>query len=253
VTVTVTVYWATALAPYRNTWNQQVKSRAKACAELEHSNWLDQTGHRAHAYKLETLSALTPLPKVYSKSPWLALPLSTPIQQQLMQRRTMATDLDTHTPSSSRANEDYEESFCPICLGAQASQDSEHTETMVHFLWECEHLHTEQKVLDETLATFVQSAGGIPIKEGSAVLRQWKDLPQDVKLGLLMGNHIPDINTLSKEYEVIQQWLTRFLEAADAPLLTLWKKRAKLVVQYFPEWKVSGIDPTAVIRHLPLD
>jgi hypothetical protein len=124
---------------------------------------------------------------------------------------------------------------------------------MVHFLWECEHLHTEQKALDETLATFVQSSGGIPIKEGSAVLRQWKDLPQAVKLGLLMGNHIPDINTLSKKYEVIQQWLTRFLEAADAPLLTLWKKRAKLVVQYFPEWKISDIDPTAVNRHLPLD
>jgi hypothetical protein len=134
----------------------------------------------------------------------------------------MATDLDTHTPSSRRAKEDYEESFCPICLGAQASQASEHTETMVHFLWECEHLHTEQKALDETLATFVQSAGGIPIKEGSEALRQWKDLPQNAKLGLLMGNHIPDINTLSKKYEVIQQWLTRFLEAADAPLLTLW-------------------------------
>jgi hypothetical protein len=68
-----------------------------------------------------------------------------------------------------------------------------------------------------------------------------------------MGNHIPDINTLSKKYEVIQQWLTRFLEAADVPLLTHWKKRAKLVVQYFPEWKVSDIDPTAVNRQLPLD
>jgi hypothetical protein len=242
-------YWATELAPYRNTWNLHVKARAKACAELEHSKWLDQTGHRAHAYKLETLSSLKPLPKVYSKASWLTLPLSTPIQQRLLQRRTMATDLDTHTPSSRRAKEDYEESFCPICLRAQASQDSEHTETMVHFLWECEHLHPEQKALDETLATFVQSSGGIPI----AVMRQWKDLPQGVQLGLLMGNYIPDINTLSNKYEVIQQWLTRFLEAADAPLLTLWKKRAKLVVQYFPEWKVLDIDPTAVNRHVPLD
>jgi hypothetical protein len=242
-------YWATALAPYRNTWNQQVKSRAKAGAEMEHSTWLDQTGHRAHAYKLETLSALTTLPTVSSKSPWLDLPLSTPIQQRLLQRRTMATDLDTHTPSSRRAKEDYEESFCPICLGAHTSQNSEHTETMAHFLWECEHLATEQKTLDETLAAFVKSAGSIPIKVGSAVKRQWQDLPQDVRLGLLMGNHIPNINTLSNDYGTIQQWLTRFLEAADTPLLKLLKKLAKLIVQYFPAWRISDIDPTAVSRH----
>ncbi len=120
---------------------------------------------------------------------------------------------------------------------------------MAHFLWECEHLATEQKTLDETLAAFVKSAGSIPIKVGSAVKRQWQDLPQDVRLGLLMGNHIPNINTLSNDYGTIQQWLTRFLEAADTPLLKLLKKLAKLIVQYFPAWRISDIDPTAVSRH----
>jgi hypothetical protein len=39
-----------------------------------------------------------------------------PIQQRLLQRRTLVTGLETHTPPSRRGLEDYEESFCPLCL-----------------------------------------------------------------------------------------------------------------------------------------
>jgi hypothetical protein len=72
----------------------------------------------------------------------------------------------------------------------QTSQDSEHTETMSHFLWRCEHLETEQKVLDDTLAAFVQAAGRVPLTVGNTVTRQWNDLSREARLGLLMGNHI---------------------------------------------------------------
>ncbi len=124
---------------------------------------------------------------------------------------------------------------------------------MSHFLWGCEHLETEQKALDETLAAFVQAAGGIPLTVGNAVTRQWNDLSMEARLGLLMGNHIPDINTLSNDYGVIQNWLTCFLEAADAPLMKLWKKRAQLVVKHFPACRISDTDPVAVIRHTSQD
>ena len=62
------------------------------------------------------------------------------------------------------------------------------------------------------------------------------------KLGLFMGNHIPAINHISNEYTIIQNWRTAFLEAADSPLNKLWKKRAQLIVETFPEWSISSSD-----------
>jgi hypothetical protein len=48
------------------------------------------------------------IPKVYVKASWLELHLPTPIAQRLLRHRVLATDLDTHTPSSSKNGEDYE-------------------------------------------------------------------------------------------------------------------------------------------------
>jgi hypothetical protein len=240
----------TALAPYRNSWIQHVKARAKACAQHAHTTWLARIDHRAHSYKSESLSALTTPPKVYVKAPWLSLRLATTIQQRLLQRRALATDLHTHTPCSHRDNEDYAESFCPICLVAPDSQ--EHQETMAHMLWECPHLSAEQDQLDKILAAFVREQGGLPIRKSKSVA-QWKDLTDKVKLGLLMGNHISELHTLSNNYADIQIWITQFLAIADAPLTLLWKKRALLVVKAFPMWKISDTDPTAVTRLVDQD
>jgi hypothetical protein len=75
------------------------------------------------------------------------------------------------------------------------------------------------------------------------------------KLSLIMGNHVPAINHISNEYTVavIQNWRTEFLEVADSPLTKLWKKRAQLIVETFPEWSISSADPTSIIRRLHED
>ncbi len=135
---------------------------------------------------------------------------------------------------------------------AMLGKPEENQESMSHFLWECNHLGPEQTVLDETLAQFVLNNGGIP-SANAGPIRQWKELSDTDKLGLIMGNHIPTINHISNEYTVIQNWRTAFLEAADSPLTKLWKKRAQLIVETFPEWLISSADPTSIICWLHED
>jgi hypothetical protein len=65
-----------------------------------------------------------------------------------------------------------------------------------------------------------------------------------------MVTHIPAINHISNEYIAVQNWRTDFLEAADSPLNNLWKKRAQLIVETFPEWLISSADPTSIICQL---
>jgi hypothetical protein len=244
---------ASPLAPFRQSWNQVVKRQARILAESEHSKWLGKTDHRACSFKTETLSGLSDIPKVYVKASWLELHLPTPIAQRLLRRRVLATDLDTHTPSSRKNGEDYEESYCALCARREGcGKSEENQETMAHFLWECIHLGPEQTVLEETLTRFVLDNGGIPSANLGPTL-QWKDMSDTDKLGLLMGNHIPAINHISNEYTIIQNWRTAFLEAADSPLNTLWKKRAQLIVETFPEWSISSSDPTSIIRRLHED
>jgi hypothetical protein len=134
--------------------------------------------------------------------------------------------------------------------GCGKSEESQ--ETMSHFLWECNHLGPEQTVLEETLTRFVLDDGGIQSANLGPTL-QWKDMSDTDKLGLLMGNHTPVINHISNEYTIIQTWRTAFLEAADSPLNKLWKKRAQLIVETFPEWSISSSDPTSIIRRLHED
>jgi hypothetical protein len=170
-----------------------------------------------------------------------------------LRRRVLATDLDTHTPSSRKNGEDYEESYCALCARREGcGKSEENQESMSHFLWECNHLSPEQTVLDETLTWFVLDNGGIP-SANAGPIRQWKDLPDTDKLSLIMGNHILAINHISNEYTAIQNWRTEFLEVADSPLTKLWEKRAQLIVETFPEWSISSADPTSIIRRLHED
>jgi hypothetical protein len=244
---------ASPLAPFRKSWNQVVKRQARILANSEHSKWLEQINHRACSFKSETQSGLSEIPKVYVKASWLELHLPTPIAQRLLRRRVLATDLDTHTPSSHKNGEDYEESYCALCARREGcGKSEENQESMSHFLWECKHLGPEQTVLDETLAQFVLNNGGIP-SANAGPIRQWKELPDTDKLGLIMGNHIPTINHISNDYTVIQNWRIAFLEAADSPLTKLWKKLAQLIVETFPEWSISSADPTSIIRRLHED
>jgi hypothetical protein len=244
---------ASPLAPFRKSWNQVVKRQARILAESEHSKWLEKIDHRACSFKTETLSGLSDIPKVYVKASWLELHLPTPIAQRLLRRRVLATDLDTHTPSSRKNGEDYEESYCALCARREGCGKSEESqETMSHFLWECNHLGPEQTVLEETLTRFVLDNGGIPSANLGPTL-QWKDMSDTDKLGLLMGNHTPVINHISNEYTIIQAWRTAFLEAADSPLNKLWKQRAQLIVEIFPEWSISSSDPTSITRRLHED
>jgi hypothetical protein len=170
---------ASPLAPFLKSWNQVVKRQARILAESKHSKWLDKTDHRACSFKLETLSGLSEILKVYVKASWLELHLPTPIAQRLLRRRVLATDLDTHTPSSRKNGEDYEESYCALCARKEGcGKSEENQESMSHFYGNV----TTWAVLDETLTLFVLDNGCIP-SANAGPIRQWKDLPDTNKLG----------------------------------------------------------------------
>ncbi len=204
-------------------WLKTLKHRTHEKANDNFTKWLNKTDHRSHSYKIKTCSCLPEIPKITTKATWLSLPLEVPIQQCLLQCRTLATRLETHTPPSRRGLEGYEESFCPLCLALNgAHTPDEHTDTMTHCLWDCEHLCTEQLALALHATQFVLDNGGIPGPKNTMVTLQWSDLCRKSRLGLLMGNHLPEINHISNDYTEVQKWLAGFLEAVDTPLHTLF-------------------------------
>jgi hypothetical protein len=183
---------ASPLAPYRNTWLKTLKKASQQQANTEFTKWLDKTDHRAHSYKTETCSGLPEVPLITTKATWLSLQQPVPVQQRLLQRSALATCLETHTPSARRGlrEEDYEESFCPLCLTLDSTYTpDESQEIMAHSLWECEHLRTEQVNLALHATQFVLDKGGIPTSDNLAASLQWPDLSRESKMGLLMGNH----------------------------------------------------------------
>ncbi len=196
---------ASPLAPYRHVWNLEIQHQAKIVANEIHERWLMVTDHRAHTYATETLAALeTPHSRSHA-APWIKLHLKPQTQQQLLEQRTMGTDLATHTPTGQRKNHDpYPESFCPLCARiSHAGRTHQQKETFEHMSMDCPHLAKEQETLHNSAHQFTSQYGGLRTTKTSLPLL-WSQMERRVQIACLMGNFSPTLkNTLSEPAELV--------------------------------------------------
>ena len=189
---------------------------------------------------------------------WLSLPLPTRTQQLLLQMRALASAIETHTPTSQRkpltppksktattrtakkrprrdAENPYEESWCPLCARIPIQgKTAENTESLTHVLFECQHLHQQQRELEIRAQEWVHQQGGLPLTKDEAPV-QWGDLPLPTRLGLLLANPVAPLLYACPEPKV------RKLKMADLVLNTsdtirmILKRRAELIAIHYPE------------------
>ena len=226
---------AARLAPYRHNWNTLTHARANEAASREFRAWLLATTHRARTYYKNTLNAVLPQKYPDELPEWLSLNIPLRAHQRLLQRRVMATDLATHIPTSQRGENDYEESFCPLCARNPGPQgESEKRETFNHLIRDCESLQPEQAALTDAL----QETWSALHPSNSPVApppTPWTDVPRKTQRAVLMGQ--PDV-WLAQHFPDpphIPAVLSYMIRAADPHLTTLFRRRAQLIRERYPE------------------
>ena len=224
----------------RKAWNLRVKEAARASSKAFFAKWAEGNTHRTRAYVTDTLAGLPPCPQPGKTPTWLKCQLPLGVQQRLLQRRVLATDLATHTPSRRRsAHDPFVESFCPLCARIRvAGHTQQITETFTHFASECPPLRTQQEHLHSTLSDFLEEHGGVlrdPAKlSHPEITTKWADLPEETRVGLLMGNEVPAMALVFTDKHERREWMLQLLVAAHEPLHLLFAHRDHLITALYP-------------------
>lgn len=222
---------AAEAAPFRHTWAQTVETAANALADADFRTWTNKTGHRANAYREESMSGLPDPEQRPKKHKWISLPISLRAQQNLLTLRALGSDLATHMSSRwQKEGDDYEEAHCPLCSRPSQEESEEAQESIFHMIWECPDLQTHSLAVRMAAARTVAQVGGLALADGKAVPRlQWPQLPTEVRLGLFMGNWLPCLSYSFPNKEEAKRWFATFLENTHSGMGALWKARLELI------------------------
>ena len=202
--------------------------------------WREVQTHWSHVYATDTMAGLPSFPPPGKSPPWLKYQLPLGVQQRLLQRRSLATSLATHTPSSKRSTQDpFEESFCPLCARSPvAGRTHQITETFGYFTSECPPLQTSQEHLRLQLTAFLVERGGV-LRDPSnlsqpEILTNWNELSEDTQCGLLMGNEVPAMSLVFTDRHERAEWMSEYLVTAHEPLHLLFTHRDRLLKALYP-------------------
>ena len=170
---------------------------------------------------------------------WLSLQLPPKIQQDIFRLRTLASPLETHTPTLRRsADNPYEESMCPLCARIPPARDSDYCpESFLHFVMECPHLNREQGRLHAAAARFCETHGSLRLKP-KAQPTPWSLLPDTQKIGLLLGNETTALRYSRTTRAARKDWLKAFLQTVAPFLEDMFDRRETLIFQHYPELDV---------------
>ena len=83
--------------------------------------------------------------------------------------------------------------------------------------------HPSRSAADAVLHTdgFILAVGLLP--------RDWPQFPQDIQLGLLVGNWLPCFDLTFRTQHAAQEWFTMFLSNTHRELGKVWKARLRLI------------------------
>ena len=170
---------------------------------------------------------------------WLSLQLPPKVQQDIFRLRTLASPLETHTPTSRRSDDNpYEESMCPLCARIPPAQESDYCpESFQHFVMECPHLGGAQGRLHTAAARFFETHGSLCLTP-KAPPTSWSLLPDIQKIGLLLGNETTALCYSLKTRAARKDWLKAFLQTVAPFLEDMFDRRETLIFQHYPELDV---------------
>ncbi len=138
--------------------------------------------HRIRSYLSESLACLPATPSRVAKASWLQLQLSRGAQTTLLKLRVLASDLASHiSERERRGNNEYEESFCPICARSiPKPPDADMFEDLHHLTTSCQQLTLHQTPLHLTVTAEVAKLGGLRLHLASPATT-WPNLPTDLQ------------------------------------------------------------------------
>jgi hypothetical protein len=104
---------------------------------------------------------------------------------------------------------------------------------MVPYLTDCQSLFPHAAEVQATSSRMTAQLGGITLYKG-AVPVPWSSLPEEVQIGLLMGNRLPCFTYTFQEPKQANTWISQFIIATQQPMAALLKARKALVLERFP-------------------
>jgi hypothetical protein len=128
----------------------------------------------------------------------------------------------------------FEESWCPLCARPLAGPPREERESLIHILTNCHALAPHATIVATAAHASVVQLGGITLYKDAFPL-QWADLPEEVQLGLLMGNRLPCFSYTFQDPEQASAWVNRFLVSTQQPLSALLHSRKTMIRERFPD------------------
>jgi hypothetical protein len=226
---------AAASAPWRRQWGLLVERQSLQYTNLSFARLLLTPDHRLRSYLSESLASLPATPSRAAKASWLQLQLSRGAQTTLLKLRALASDLASHiSERARRGNNEYEESFCPICARSTPKpNDADMFEDLHHLTTSCQQLSTQQTPLHLAAAAEITKLGGLRLQKAGPVTA-WPALPTLPQTALLLGNPVPALLFTIPDESDRKAWRASFLESTLPHIRTLFKARQERIAVLYP-------------------
>ena len=206
--------------------------------------------HRAQPYKTETLNTGTRWWTKIQPAQWLNWDIPARVQQKLLERRALGTQLATLTPEGKRRSlrtsradgnrkakeeDPYAESLCPVCARRPDVRGKTHEamESMEHFIFECPHLEEERNAVQTALRRQWEEVTNATQVQGHQVA-PWAEVTQTDQLGMLMGNITQAMEDSLLKDQDRYQWLASLQCQIQTNMAALWNRRQALIKDTYP-------------------